>query len=93
MSDDGGHETFVDTEGIVTSQKGNLSETDKVYAWDKELNNNQSNENSLESMAMLGGSPMTAAPQMASVAGDKCGSCGVAVSGAERFCEGCGSSL
>ena len=93
MSDDGGHETFVDTEGVVTSQKGNLSETEKVYAWDKELNNNQSNEDSLESMAMLGGSPMTAIPQMTSVAGVKCGSCGIAVSGAERFCEGCGSSL
>jgi hypothetical protein len=93
MSDDGGHETFVDTEGVVTSQKGNLSETEKVYAWDKELNNNQSNEDSLESMAMLGGSPMTAVPQMTSVSGVKCGSCGVAVSGAERFCEGCGSSL
>ena len=93
MSDDGGHETFVDTEGVVTSQKGNLSETEKVYAWDKELNNNQSSEDSLESMAMLGGSPMTAIPQMTSVAGVKCGSCGIAVSGAERFCEGCGSSL
>ncbi len=93
MTDDGGHETFVDTEGTVTSQNANLSETEKVYAWDKELNTNQSNEDSLESMAMLGGSPTTAAPQMASVAGVKCGSCGVAVSGAERFCEGCGSSL
>ena len=93
MSDDGGHETFVDTEGVVTSQKGNHSETEKVYAWDKELNNNQSSEDSLESMAMLGGSPMTTVPQMTSVAGVKCGSCGVAVSGAERFCEGCGSSL
>jgi hypothetical protein len=93
MSDDGGHETYVDTEGIVSSQSGNLSETEKVYAWDKELNTNQSNEDSLESMAMLGGFPTTAAPQMASVAGAKCGSCGVAVTGAERFCEGCGSSL
>jgi len=93
MTDDGGHETFVDTEGTVTSQNANLSETEKVYAWDKELNTNQSNEDSLESMAMLGGFPTTAAPQMASVAGVKCGSCGVAVSGAERFCEGCGSSL
>jgi hypothetical protein len=93
MTDDGGHETFVDTEGTVTSQNANLSETEKVYAWDKELNTNQSNEDSLESMAMLGGFPTTAAPQMASVAGAKCGSCGVAVTGAERFCEGCGSSL
>ena len=93
MSDDGGHETYVDTEGIVSSQSGNLSETEKVYAWDKELNTNQSNEDSLESMAMLGGSPTTAAPQMASVAGVKCGSCGVAATDAERFCEGCGSSL
>jgi len=93
MSDDGGHETFVDTEGVVTSQKGNLSETEKVYAWDKELNNNQSSEDSLESMAMLGGSPMKTVPQGTSVTGAKCGSCGVAASGAERFCEGCGSSL
>ena len=93
MTDDGGHETFVDTEGTVTSQNANLSETEKVYAWDKELNTNQSNEDSLESMAMLGGSPTTAAPQMASVAGVKCGSCGVAATDAERFCEGCGSSL
>ena len=92
MSDDGGHETYVDTEGIVSSQSGNLSETEKVYAWDKELNNNQSNEDSIESMAMLGGSPTTTTPQT-SVAGVKCGSCGVAVTGAERFCEGCGSSL
>jgi len=93
MSDDGGHETYVDTEGIVSSQSGNLSETEKVYAWDKELSNNQSNEDSIESMAMLGGSPMTTAPPVTSVAGAKCGSCGVAASGAERFCEGCGSSL
>lgn len=93
MTDDGGHETFVDAEGTVTSQKGNLSETEKVYAWDKDLNTNQSNGDSLESMAMLGGFPTTATPQMASVAGIKCGSCGVAVTGAERFCEGCGSSL
>ena len=93
MTDDGGHETFVDTEGTVTSQNANLSETEKVYAWDKELNTNQSNEDILESMAMLGGSPTTAAPQMASVAGAKCGSCGVAATDAERFCEGCGSSL
>ena len=93
MTDDGGHETFVDTEGTVTSQNANLSETEKVYAWDKELNTNQSNEDSLESMAMLGSSPTTAAPQMASVAGVKCGSCGVAATDAERFCEGCGSSL
>jgi hypothetical protein len=92
MSDDGGHETYVDTEGIVSSQSGNLSETEKVYAWDKELNNNQSNEDSIESMAMLGGSPTTTTPQT-SVAGVKCGNCGVAVTGAERFCEGCGSSL
>jgi hypothetical protein len=92
MSDDGGHETYVDTEGIVSSQSGNLSETEKVYAWDKELNNNQSNEDSIESMAMLGGSPTTTTPQT-SVAGAKCGNCGVAVTGAERFCEGCGSSL
>ncbi len=92
MTDDGGHETFVDTEGTVTSQNANLSETEKVYAWDKELNNNQSNEDSIESMAMLGGSPTTTTPQT-SVAGVKCGSCGVAVTGAERFCEGCGSSL
>ena len=92
MSDDGGHETYVDTEGIVSSQSGNLSETEKVYAWDKELSNNQSNEDSIESMAMLGGSPTTATPQT-SVAGVKCGNCGVAVTGAERFCEGCGSSL
>jgi len=93
MTDDGGHETFVDTEGTVTSQKENLSETEKVYAWDKELNTNQSNKDSLESMAMLGGSRSTTTPQMASVAGVKCGSCGVAVTGTERFCEGCGSSL
>jgi len=93
MTDDGGHETFVDTEGTVTSQKENLSETEKVYAWDKELNTNQSNKDSLESMAMLGGSRSTTTPQMASVAGVKCGSCGVAVTGIERFCEGCGSSL
>jgi len=93
MSDDGGHETYVDTEGIVSSQSGNLSETEKVYAWDKELSNNQSNEDSIESMAMLGGSPMTTVPPVTSVAGAKCGSCGVAASGAERFCEGCGSSL
>lgn len=93
MTDDGGHETFVDTEGTVTSQNANLSETEKVYAWDKELNTNQSNEDILESMAMLGSSPTTAAPQMASVAGVKCGSCGVAATDAERFCEGCGSSL
>jgi hypothetical protein len=92
MSDDGGHETYVDTEGIVSSQSGNLSETEKVYAWDKELSNNQSNEDSIESMAMLGGSPTTTTPQT-SVAGVKCGNCGVAVTGAERFCEGCGSSL
>ena len=93
MSDDGGHETYVDTEGIVSSQSGNLSETEKVYAWDKELSNNQSNEDSIESMAMLGGSPMTTVPPVTSVAGAKCGSCGVAASGTERFCEGCGSSL
>ncbi len=93
MTDDGGHETFVDAKGTVTSQKEKLSETEKVYAWDKDLNTNQSNGDSLESMAMLGGFPTTAAPQMASVAGIKCGSCGVAVTGAERFCEGCGSSL
>ena len=93
MTDDGGHETFVDTEGKVTSQNASLSETEKVYAWDKELNTNQSNEDILESMAMLGSSPTTAAPQMASVAGVKCGSCGVAATDAERFCEGCGSSL
>jgi hypothetical protein len=92
MSDDGGHETYVDTEGIVSSHSGNLSETEKVYAWDKELSNNQSNEDSIESMAMLGGSPTTTTPQT-SVAGVKCGNCGVAVTGAERFCEGCGSSL
>ena len=92
MTDDGGHETFVDTEGKVTSQNASLSETEKVYAWDKELNTNQSNEDSIESMAMLGGSPTTTTPQT-SVAGVKCGSCGVAVTGAERFCEGCGSSL
>jgi hypothetical protein len=92
MSDDGGHETYVDTEGIVSSQSGNLSETEKVYAWDKELSNNQSNEDSIESMAMLGGSPTTTTPQT-SVSGVKCGNCGVAVTGAERFCEGCGSSL
>jgi hypothetical protein len=92
MSDDGGHETYVDTEGIVSSHSGNLSETEKVYAWDKELSNNQSNEDSIESMAMLGGSPTTTTPQT-SVSGVKCGNCGVAVTGAERFCEGCGSSL
>ena len=92
MSDDGGHETYVDTEGIVSSQSGNLSETEKVYAWDKELSNNQSNADSIESMAMIGGYPTTTTPQT-SVTGVKCGSCGVAVTGAERFCEGCGSSL
>jgi hypothetical protein len=92
MSDDGGHETYVDTEGIVSSQSGNLSETEKVYAWDKELTNNQSNADSIESMAMIGGYPTTTTLQT-SVAGVKCGSCGVAVAGAERFCEGCGSSL
>ena len=92
MSDDGGHETYVDTEGIVSSQSGNLSETEKVYAWDKELTNNQSNADSIESMAMIGGYPTTTTPQT-SVTGVKCGSCGVAVTGAERFCEGCGSSL
>lgn len=92
MSDDGGHETYVDTEGTVSSQSGN-SEAEKVYAWDKELSNNQSNEDSLESMAMLSGSTTATAPQT-SVAGAKCGSCGAVVTtGAERFCEGCGSSL
>ena len=97
MSDDGGHETFVTTEGLVvaegSSQNGTDSETEKVYAWDKEMNANQSSEESLESMAMLGGSPTTASPQITTVTGKQCGNCGAAVSDSDRFCDGCGTSL
>ena len=97
MSDDGGHETFVNTEGLVvtqgSSQNGTNSEAEKVYAWDEEMSANQSSEESLESMAMLGGSQTVTSPQMTTVAGRQCNSCGVAVSDSDRFCDGCGNSL
>lgn len=97
MSDDGGHETVVNTEGLVvtqgSSQNGTNSEAEKVYAWDEEMSANQSSEESLESMAMLGGSQTVTSPQMTTVAGRQCNSCGVAVSDSDRFCDGCGNSL
>jgi hypothetical protein len=96
MSDDGGHETYVNTEGIVVaedSSQNGTSEAEKVYAWDKEMSANQSSEESLESMAMLGGSPTITSPQITTVAGKQCGSCGIAVSDSDRFCDGCGTSL
>ena len=97
MSDDGGHETVVNTEGLVvaqgSSQNGNNSEAEKVYAWDEEMSVNQSSEESLESMAMLGGSQTKTSPQMTTVAGKQCSSCGVAVSDSDRFCDGCGTSI
>ena len=97
MSDDGGHETVVNTEGLVvtqgSSQNGTNSEAEKVYAWDEEMSANQSSEESLESMAMLGGSQTVTSPQMTTVAGRQCNSCGVTVSDSDRFCDGCGNSL
>ena len=97
MSDDGGHETVVNTEGLVVSQSsspnGDKSEAEKVYAWDEEMNVNQSSEESLESMAMLGGSQATTSPKKTTVAGKQCSSCGVAVSDSDRFCDGCGASI
>lgn len=97
MSDDGGHETVVNTEGLVVAQgsspNGANSEAEKVYAWDEEMSVNQSSEESIESMAMLGGSQTTTSPQSTTVTGKQCGSCGVAVSDSDRFCDGCGASI
>ena len=97
MSDDGGHETVVNTEGLIVAQSsspnGDKSEAEKVYAWDEEMNVNQSSEESLESMAMLGGSQATTSPKMTTVTGKQCSSCGVAVPDSDRFCDGCGASI
>ena len=97
MSDDGGHETVVNTEGLVVSQGSSQNETNseaaKVYAWDEDMSVNQSSEDSIESMAMLGGSRTTSPPQTTTVSGKQCSSCGVAVSDSDRFCDGCGASI
>lgn len=96
MSDTGGHETIVSTDGVIVAQgspQSINSEAEKVYAWDKELSPIQSNEESLESMAMLGGSQRTTSLVVANVAGKSCGNCGVSVSNTERFCDGCGASI
>lgn len=96
VSDGGGIDSYVSDSGKPLSEQDSVqSESESVYAWD-EQNNDQQSVESLESMAMLGSSQKShpkPAVQVLPSSQRLCKNCNIVVPLGEPFCLNCGMDV